>query len=86
MTAPAVIEAPPRPPARSRRRLGPANAMHPSQSSHGGRLTLEHRLDGVWEGLRAGGVAECPMCAGAMGYSAPDVGEACCADCGTALR
>ena len=34
--------------------------------SDGGRLTLEQLLDGVWEGLRAAGVAECPICAGRM--------------------
>ena len=34
--------------------------------SDGGRLTLGQRLDGVWEGLRAAGVAICPLCGGAM--------------------
>ena len=29
--------------------------------SDGGRLTLEQRLDGVWEGLHAAGVADCPV-------------------------
>jgi hypothetical protein len=47
--------------------------------SDGGRLTLEQRLDGVWEGLRAAGVAECPICAGRMDASGR------CGACGTTL-
>jgi len=49
----------------------------------GGRgLTLEQRLDSVWEGLRADGAAECPVCHGAMRH-----GErfARCGDCGSKL-
>jgi hypothetical protein len=34
--------------------------------SDGGRLTLEQRLEGVWEGLRAAGEAICPLCGGGM--------------------
>ncbi len=50
----------------------------------GGRLTLGQVLDGVWEGLHAGGAAECPICRGSMG-AAGDTGAARCRDCGTAL-
>lgn len=51
------------------------------RSSGGGRLTLEQRLDSVWEGLHAGGAAECPVCHGRMAAGAP----ACCGDCGACL-
>jgi hypothetical protein len=47
--------------------------------SDGGRLTLEQRLDGVWEGLRAAGVAECPICAGRMDAAGR------CGGCGSTL-
>jgi hypothetical protein len=50
--------------------------------SDGGRLTLEQRLDRVWEGLLAAGAAECPLCGGEMERSA--AAGRCC-DCGTAL-
>ena len=50
--------------------------------SDGGRLTLEQRLDRVWEGLLAAGAAECPMCGAAM-ERAGDVGR--CGGCGTTL-
>ncbi len=59
-----------------RRRL----AGHPARPD-GGRLTLEQRLDSVWEGLRAGGAAECPVCHGRM--AGPGPGR--CGDCGSAL-
>jgi tRNA(Ile2) C34 agmatinyltransferase TiaS len=50
--------------------------------SDGGRLTLEQRLDRVWEGLLVAGAAECPMCGGEMERT----GEAGrCTDCGTSL-
>jgi hypothetical protein len=54
-----------------------------SNCSDGGRLTLEQRLDGVWEGLRAAGVAECPVCAHRMEPVAEGVGR--CGGCGTTL-
>jgi DnaJ-class molecular chaperone len=60
-----------------RRRL----AGHPARPVGGGRLTLEQRLDGVWEGLRADGVAECPACHGRM----EGPGPARCRDCGSEL-
>ncbi|MEX1140827.1 MAG: hypothetical protein WD993_03375 [Thermoleophilaceae bacterium] len=47
----------------------------------GGRLTLEQRLDSVWEGLRADGAAECPVCHGRM----QGMGPARCASCGSEL-
>jgi len=50
--------------------------------SDGGRLTLEQRLDRVWEGLLAAGAAECPMCGSAM-ERAGDAGR--CGGCGTTL-
>lgn len=46
------------------------------------RLTLELRLDSVWEGLRAEGAAECPVCRGRM----EGTGPAHCADCGSELH
>ena len=51
--------------------------------SDGGRLTLEQRLDGVWEGLHAAGAADCPVCGAQM----QGVGEgvARCGGCGTTL-
>jgi hypothetical protein len=51
-----------------------------STCSDGGRLTLEQRLDGVWEGLHAAGVADCPLCAGPM--EAAGEGAARCGRCG----
>ncbi len=49
----------------------------------GGRLTLEQLLDSVWEGLRAGGTAECPVCDGPMQRTGP--GGARCGRCGTTM-
>jgi hypothetical protein len=51
--------------------------------SDGGRLTLEQRLDGVWEGLHAAGVAECPVCGSRMDASGDGGGH--CGGCGTTL-
>ena len=34
----------------------------PQDAQAGGRLTLEQLLDGVWEGLHAGGARDCPVC------------------------
>jgi len=55
-------------------------ARHPARPG-GGRLTLEQRLDSVWEGLRAGGAAECPVCRGRM----EGFGPARCTGCGSEL-
>jgi hypothetical protein len=54
--------------------------------SDGGRLTLEQRLERVWEGLPAAGVAEaaaaCPVCQGRMRRR----GAVCaCDSCGSTL-
>ena len=54
-----------------------------SQCSDGGRLTLEQRLDGVWEGLHAAGVAQCPVCHGRMESAGAGAGR--CGGCGTTL-
>jgi len=54
---------------------------HPARPVGGGRLTLEQRLDSVWEGLRADGAAECPVCHGRM----EGPGPARCHDCGSTL-
>jgi hypothetical protein len=54
-----------------------------SNCSDGGRLTLEQRLDGVWEGLHAAGVAECPVCGGRMEDDGGDSGR--CGGCGSSL-
>ena len=51
-------------------------------SLDGGRLTLERQLDSVWEGLRAAGAAECPVCRGRM----EGAGPARCGDCGSELH
>jgi hypothetical protein len=58
----------------------------PRGCSDGGRLTLEQRLERVWEGLPAAGVAEataaCPVCQGRMRRR----GAACaCDSCGATL-
>jgi hypothetical protein len=48
----------------------------------GRRLTLEQHLQGAWEGLRADGTADCPVCHARM--VACDGGGAC-TSCGTRL-
>jgi hypothetical protein len=51
--------------------------------SEGARLrTLGRRLDSVWEGLRADGAAECPLCGGEMELRA---GAGSCSSCGSTL-
>ena len=42
--------------------------------SGGDRLSLEARLESIWEGLLAAGAAECPVCTGRMTRSG-DGGE-----------
>jgi hypothetical protein len=54
-----------------------------SLCSDGGRLTLEQRLDGVWEGLHAAGVADCPVCGGRMEATGDAAGR--CGGCGSSL-
>jgi hypothetical protein len=46
--------------------IGRTGATPDRNSSDGGRLTLEQKLASVWEGLHAGGAAECPVCHGRM--------------------
>jgi hypothetical protein len=50
-----------------------------SRHTDGGRPTLEQLLDGVWEGLHAAGVADCPVCGSAA------LTTAGCRDCGSLL-
>jgi hypothetical protein len=46
---------------------GPATARGERDPRSGGdRLTLEAHLERIWEGLVAAGVAECPVCGGAL--------------------
>ena len=85
MSGTALAERPSRPFVDPPSKLGSAGVRRPSESSGGGKLTLEQRLDCVWEGLRADGAAECPLCRGPM------VGDgarprARCGDCGTSLH
>ena len=54
-----------------------------SNCSDGGRLTLEQRLDGVWEGLHAAGVADCPVCGAEMEGDGDGAGR--CGGCGSSL-
>ena len=51
--------------------------------SDGGRLTLEQRLDRVWEGLSAAGAAACPLCGGRMERRGESAAR--CSGCGSAL-
>lgn len=54
----------------------------------GGGLTLDDLLVGVWEGLRSGRTAACPVCGGAMTPrpgSGTRAGGGRCADCGSEL-
>lgn len=55
-------------------RQGPGNA----------RLTLEQRLDRVWEGLAQAGSAACPLC-GAEMHREPGRAEGRCGGCGSTL-
>jgi hypothetical protein len=50
--------------------------------SGGGRPTLGRSLELTWEGLRAAGVAGCPLCGGRMERFA---GSGRCGCCGTRL-
>lgn len=55
-----------------------------SESSDGGRLTLEERLDCVWEGLSAAGVSVCPVCDGKLERRTAGRGGMC-RTCGSTL-
>ena len=52
------------------------------RTSDGGRPTLGRKLELTWEGLRAAGVAGCPLCGGRMDRRAA---HARCGCCGTRL-
>jgi DnaJ-class molecular chaperone len=85
VSAPAVAERPQPLADRVPHEIGRTDARgRPSERSGGGRLTLEQRLDGVWEGLRADGAADCPVCHGRMTLD-PGGASAGCGDCGTRL-
>jgi hypothetical protein len=60
----------------------PSHTRQLDSRSGGGRLTLEQQLDSVWEGLRADGAAECPLCGAHMTRTASG-GE--CGGCGSTL-
>jgi len=77
-----------------RRRDRSSNCAHATQEVSesrvnglpaGDRLTLGHLLDSVWEGLFAGGMAECPLCRGRMVGAATACEAARCERCGTTL-
>ena len=51
--------------------------------SDGDRLTLEQRLDSVWEGLSTAGVAACVVCGGRLERTAGGHGR--CRGCGSTL-
>ena len=82
--SPAVAERPllARDPSRT---IGRADALRSPDSSDGGGLTLGRKLDSVWEGLRADGAAECPVCHGTMAAGARGHAPRC-GSCSTQLR
>lgn len=59
----------------------PAGHEEP-RASDGGGQTLGRKLELTWEGLRATGVAGCPLCGGRMERRAA---HARCGCCGTRL-
>ena len=61
-----------------RREARPVARRQPIGCSDGDRPTLEQQLSGVWEGLLAAGVADCPVCGAEMRRSG-------CTGCGTVL-
>jgi hypothetical protein len=75
-----------------RRRNRSSNCAHATQEASrvnglpaGDRLTLGQLLDSVWEGLFAGGMAECPLCRGRMVGAATACEAARCERCGTTI-
>lgn len=68
----------PRPEDAARRTFAASN-----DCSDGERLTLERKLDCVWEGLLAAGAVDCPMC-GARMDRAGATGR--CGGCGTRIE
>jgi hypothetical protein len=68
-----------------RRRPDRASApLEPDERSDGGRPTLGQKLDRVWEGLTAAGIASCPMCSGEM-HRDERLPRGSCSACGTTL-
>jgi hypothetical protein len=61
---------------------GPAANDEETRTSDGRRPTLGRKLELTWEGLRASGVAACPLCGGRMERRAA---HARCGCCGTRL-
>ena len=59
-------------------------AVDPADAQTGGRLTLEQRLDSVWEGLHAGGAPECPVCEASLEPGGRG-GAVACGGCGSVL-
>jgi hypothetical protein len=57
-------------------------AHEETRTSEGRRPTLGRKLELTWEGLRASGVAACPLCGGRMERRAA---HARCGCCGTRL-
>jgi len=57
-------------------------AHEETRTSDGRGPTLGRKLESTWEGLRASGVAGCPMCGGRMERRAA---HARCGCCGTRL-
>ena len=60
----------------------PAELEEKTRTSDGRRPTLGRKLELTWEGLRASGVAGCPLCGGRMERRAA---HARCGCCGTRL-
>ena len=61
-----------------------AVGLDASDAHAGGRLTLEQRLDSVWEGLHAGGAPACPVCGAELGRLAGAEASRC-SGCGSVL-
>ena len=61
--------------------LGSVDVWRSPKRFDGGGLTLEEKLDCVWEGLHAVGLAACPVCDSQMAAGEPSS----CADCGSRL-
>ena len=66
-------------------RFGAHSGRDLSDVQAGGRLTLEQRLESVWEGLRAGGTATCPVCPGEVRRQTPQGGPGRCGGCGSVV-
>jgi len=68
------------------RRGAPARTHRRDEGFGSGRLTLERRLERVWERLADAGETECPLCRSRMTRPAGAAAEpAHCGDCGSVL-